>query len=60
MAADWKITPDDGEALTASATTFDMVLKPGHYTAEATAAGRHILSSFTIEDGEDHLVVLPN
>ncbi|MEP6828472.1 MAG: hypothetical protein ABJA10_10405 [Aestuariivirga sp.] len=60
IAADWKITPDEGEALTATATTFDMVLKPGHYTAEATVAGRHISTSFTIEDGEDHLVILPN
>ena len=60
VAADWKITPDEGEALATNAITFDVVLKPGHYTAEATVAGRQISSGFTIEDGEDHLVVLPN
>ena len=58
--AEWSIRPDQGEALAASATNFDAVLKPGHYTAEAIVAGRHITSSFTIEDGEEHLVVLPN
>ncbi len=60
MAVDWKITPDEGEALLATATTFEAVLKPGHYTAETTVSGHRVTSSFTIEDGEEHLVVLPN
>ena len=60
MAVVWKITPDEGEALTENATTFEAVLKPGHYTAEAIVAGHSVSSSFTIEDGEDHFVVLPN
>ena len=58
--ADWKITPAQGETVLGSASTFDVVLKPGRYTAEAVVDGRHVSSSFTIEDGEDHLIVLPN
>ncbi len=56
--AAWSIKPDQGEALVANDASFDAVLKPGHYTAEATVAGRHVTRSFTIEDGEEHLIVL--
>ncbi len=56
----WSIKPDQGEPLAAHTASFDAVLKPGRYTAEAIVAGRHTTRSFTIEDGEEHLIVLAN
>ena len=60
LAADWKITADDGRELGSKAKTFDAVLKPGHYVAEADFAGRHASREFTVEDGQEMLLVLPN
>ena len=58
--AQWSIMPDQGSGLMTTATNFDAVLKPGHYTADAVIDGRHIKQSFTVTDGEEQLVVLPN
>lgn len=58
--AEWSIKPDQGSSLMTTATNVDAVLKPGHYTAEAVVDGLHISRSFTVIDGQEQLVVLPN